>query len=162
MRHDSSGTLAGWENIDGDVGQDLGAVSALGETLTRSLDIIVAAALLVLLAPVILIVAAAIKLESAGPAFYRCPRVGRSGRAFHMLKFRTMHDGPRGPALASWEDDGFTRMGPFLVGTKPDELPLLWSVLRGRMGLVRPGPGPARSARVWGLAGSCEGFIRFP
>ena len=141
MRHDSSGALAGWENIERDVGDDPSrAGTVVDGTLKRSLDIVVAAALLVLLAPVILIVAAAIKLESAGPAFYRCPRVGRGGREFHMLKFRKMHDGAKGPALASWEDDRFTRMGPFLAGTKLDELPQLWNVLRGQMSLVGPRP----------------------
>jgi lipopolysaccharide/colanic/teichoic acid biosynthesis glycosyltransferase len=149
MRHDSSGTLAGWENIDGNVGRvDPDVVSALDETLKRSLDFIVAAALLVLLAPVILIVAMAIKLESAGPAFYRCPRIGRGGREFYMLKFRKMHDGAKGPALASWEDDRFTRMGPFLAGTKLDELPQLWNVLRGQMSLVGPRPEDASFVKL--------------
>ena len=104
------------------------------------LDIVLAATLLLLLAPVILIVAAMIKLESSGPGFYRCPRIGRGGREFGMLKFRKMHDGAGGPALASWEDDRFTRLGPFLARTKLDELPQLWNVLRGQMSLVGPRP----------------------
>lgn len=141
MRHDSSGTLAGWENIECDVGDGASrAGTALDGRLKRGLDIVVAAVLLLLLAPVILIVVAMIKLESSGPGFYRCRRVGRGGREFAMLKFRKMHDGAQGPALASWEDDRFTRVGPFLARTKLDELPQLWNVLRGQMSLVGPRP----------------------
>src|SRR5437870_7478179 len=94
MRHDSSGTLAGWENIEREFGDDEGrAGSAVDATLQRGLDILVAAALLLVLAPLILIVALTIKLESRGPGFYRCRRIGRGGREFGMLKFRKMHDG---------------------------------------------------------------------
>jgi lipopolysaccharide/colanic/teichoic acid biosynthesis glycosyltransferase len=141
MRHDSSGNLAGWENIECDAPDGASrAGTALDETLKRGLDIVVAAALLLLLAPLILVIAGAIKLESAGPAFYRCRRIGRSGREFLMLKFRKMHDGAQGPALASWDDERFTRLGPFLARTKLDELPQLWNVLRGQMSLVGPRP----------------------
>ena len=141
MRHDSSGTLAGWEDIECDVGDGASrAGTALDGAVKRALDIVVAAVLLLLLAPVILIVIAAIRLESSGAGFYRCRRVGRGGREFGMLKFRKMHDGAEGPALASWEDDRLTRMGPFLARTKLDELPQLWNVLRGQMSLVGPRP----------------------
>ena len=141
MRHDSSGSLAGWENIECDVDSSSSrAVTALDQILKRTLDIVVAAALLFVLAPVILIVALAIRIESAGPVFYRCRRIGRGGREFDMIKFRKMHDGARGPALASWEDDRFTKLGPFLARTKLDELPQLWNVLKGQMSLVGPRP----------------------
>jgi lipopolysaccharide/colanic/teichoic acid biosynthesis glycosyltransferase len=141
MRHDSSGTLADWENIECDAGNGASrAGTVLDEALKRALDIVVAAAFLLLLAPIILIVAATIKLESSGPAFYRCRRVGRGGGEFRMLKFRKMHDGAKGPALVASEDERFTRLGRFLAGTKLDELPQLWNVLRGQMGLVGPRP----------------------
>jgi lipopolysaccharide/colanic/teichoic acid biosynthesis glycosyltransferase len=141
MRHDSSGTIAGWENIECDAEEGASRVgTVLGKALKRALDIIVAAALLLALAPVIFVVALAIRLESAGPAFYRCRRVGRAGREFDMLKFRKMHNGAKGPALASWEDDRFTKLGPFLARTKLDELPQLWNVLKGQMSLVGPRP----------------------
>lgn len=141
MRHDSSGTLAEWKNIDSDVGDGVSrAGTALDEALKRVLDMVVAAGLLLVLTPVILMAAATIRLESSGPAFYRCRRIGRAGREFRMLKFRKMHDGAGGPALASWEDDRFTRLGPFLARTKLDELPQLWNVLKGQMSLVGPRP----------------------
>jgi lipopolysaccharide/colanic/teichoic acid biosynthesis glycosyltransferase len=141
MRHDSSGSLVGWENLEREVGDDAGrAGTALDGALKRALDILVATTLLIVLAPVILVVAALIKLDSSGPGFYRCPRVGQGGREFGMLKFRKMHDGARGPALASSNDERFTRLGPFLARTKLDELPQLWNVLRGQMSLVGPRP----------------------
>jgi lipopolysaccharide/colanic/teichoic acid biosynthesis glycosyltransferase len=141
MRHDSSGTLADWKNMEREVGDGASRVgTALDRALKRALDILVAGALLLVLGPMILIVAATIRLESSGPSFYRCRRVGRSGREFAMLKFRKMHDGVGGPALASWDDERFTRLGPFLARTKLDELPQLWNVLRGQMSLVGPRP----------------------
>ena len=114
----------------------------------RGFDIIVSASLLVLLAPVIAVVALAIKLESRGPVFYRCRRVGRNGADLAMLKFRKMHHGASGPALVSWDDERFTRLGPFLAGTKLDELPQLWNVLRGQMSLVGPRPEDASFVKL--------------
>jgi lipopolysaccharide/colanic/teichoic acid biosynthesis glycosyltransferase len=149
MRHDSSGTLAGWEDIEPDAGDDAAwAATAFDEALKRALDVVVATALLLVLTPVIVVVAAAVKLESSGPAFYGCRRIGRRGREFRMLKFRKMHDGAEGPALASWEDERFTRLGWFLARTKLDELPQLWNVLRGQMSLVGPRPEDAGFVRL--------------
>jgi lipopolysaccharide/colanic/teichoic acid biosynthesis glycosyltransferase len=89
---------------------------------------------------VIAVLAIAIKVESRGPVFYRCRRVGRYGADLEMLKFRKMHDGATGPALASTDDERFTRLGWFLARTKLDEVPQLWNVLRGEMSLVGPRP----------------------
>ena len=108
--------------------------------LKRALDIIAAATLLVVLSPVIVLLAVAIKLESRGPVFYRCRRVGRYGADLEMLKFRKMVDGATGPALASTDDERFTRLGGFLARTKLDEVPQLWNVLMGQMSLVGPRP----------------------
>jgi len=149
MRHDSSGTLAGWEDIEPDAGDDAGwAARGFDEALKRALDVVVATALLLVLTPVIVLVALAVKLESSGPAFYGCRRIGRRGREFRMLKFRKMHDGAEGPALASWDDERFTRLGWFLARTKLDELPQLWNVLRGQMSLVGPRPEDAGFVRL--------------
>lgn len=111
-----------------------------GHALKRALDLTVAVPLLFVLLPVIVVVAAAIKIESRGPAFHRCKRVGRGGRELWMIKFRKMHDGAGGPALAAAEDERFTRLGPFLARTKLDELPQLMNVVMGHMSLVGPRP----------------------
>ena len=96
--------------------------------------------LLVLLALPIALIAVAIRLDSPGPAFYRCRRIGFRGREFLMLKFRKMHDDASGPALTAKQDARFTRLGRFLAESKLDELPQLWNVLRGQMSLVGPRP----------------------
>jgi lipopolysaccharide/colanic/teichoic acid biosynthesis glycosyltransferase len=106
----------------------------------RVLDVAVAATALALLTPLILVVALAVKLESRGPAFFRCRRVGVDGRTLWMLKFRKMRDGVGGPPLTAARDDRFTRIGHVLAKTKLDELPQLWNVLRGEMSLVGPRP----------------------
>jgi lipopolysaccharide/colanic/teichoic acid biosynthesis glycosyltransferase len=112
----------------------------VSHALKRAVDLAVALPLLILLSPLIAVLAVAIKLESRGPAFHRCVRVGRGGRELRMVKFRKMHDGAGGPALAAAQDERFTRLGPFLARTKLDELPQLWNVVRGQMSLVGPRP----------------------
>jgi lipopolysaccharide/colanic/teichoic acid biosynthesis glycosyltransferase len=143
LRHDSCGGTTSPAGAGGyQHGNDSFAPRATGsgEALKRALDILVAASLLLLLAPAILILAAAIRIESRGGVFYRCRRVGWGGRELQMLKFRKMYDGAQGPALVSWDDERFTRIGAFLARTKLDELPQLWNVLKGEMSLVGPRP----------------------
>jgi lipopolysaccharide/colanic/teichoic acid biosynthesis glycosyltransferase len=106
----------------------------------RTVDFAVAASLLGLLVPVIVLVAVAIKVDSRGPVFFRCPRVGYRGQGLGMLKFRKMHDGASGPPLTAAEDGRFTRVGKFLAASKLDEIPQLWNVLKGEMSLVGPRP----------------------
>jgi lipopolysaccharide/colanic/teichoic acid biosynthesis glycosyltransferase len=110
------------------------------EIVKRGFDAVVAALLLAVLSPLVFALAVAITLDSRGPAFFRCRRIGLSGREFSMLKFRKMHDGALGPALTAVNDARFTRMGRFLARTKLDEVPQLWNVLRGDMSLVGPRP----------------------
>jgi lipopolysaccharide/colanic/teichoic acid biosynthesis glycosyltransferase len=123
---------------------DIGASFARGRRLAhiaaRLLDIGLALLLLVLTFPVIATLAIVIKLDSRGPVFYRCRRVGYRGRAFEMLKLRKMVDGASGPALTTATDARLTRSGRMLAATKLDELPQLWHVLRGQMSLVGPRP----------------------
>jgi lipopolysaccharide/colanic/teichoic acid biosynthesis glycosyltransferase len=106
----------------------------------RLLDVTVAALALLALSPLIGLVALAVKLDSRGPVFFRCGRVGRGGRHLAMLKFRKMRDGVSGPPLTAAQDDRFTRIGRFLAKTKLDEIPQFWNVLRGGMSLVGPRP----------------------
>jgi lipopolysaccharide/colanic/teichoic acid biosynthesis glycosyltransferase len=113
---------------------------ALDTALKRLLDIFLAGSLLLLLAPLILLVAVAISLDSPGPAFHWCRRVGRGGREFGMLKFRKMHQDAKGAALTSPGDERFTRLGRFLAASKLDEVPQLWNVLCGQMSFVGPRP----------------------
>ena len=112
------------------------------EIAKRTLDIFAA---LVLGMPALLcfpLVAAAIKLESPGPVMFRQRRVGRDGRVFHVVKFRTMvADAERnGARWATPGDDRITRVGGVLRRTRIDELPQLWNVLTGEMSLVGPRP----------------------
>jgi len=87
-----------------------------------------------------LTVAVAVFLDSPGSVFYRSPRVGRDGRLFAMLKFRTMRTGAAGPALSAARDERYTPLGRWLATWRLDELPQLWNVLRGQMRLVGPRP----------------------
>jgi lipopolysaccharide/colanic/teichoic acid biosynthesis glycosyltransferase len=103
-------------------------------------DVAVSSLLLVLLLPLVLLVAAAVKLTSRGPVFFRCARVGLLGDELYMLKFRKMRDGVAGPALTTKDDARFTRLGRFLARSKLDEIPQLWNVLKGEMSLVGPRP----------------------
>jgi lipopolysaccharide/colanic/teichoic acid biosynthesis glycosyltransferase len=115
-------------------------LTAIDTSTKRGLDVVLAAMLLVLLALPIAVLALAIRLDSRGPSFYRCRRIGFRGREFRMLKFRKMHDDAAGPALTANGDARFTRIGRFLAETKLDELPQLWNVLKGEMSLVGPRP----------------------
>jgi lipopolysaccharide/colanic/teichoic acid biosynthesis glycosyltransferase len=116
------------------------AALILDRAATRALDLIGAVIILLLLAPVIAGLAVAIKVDSHGPVFYRCLRVGFRRRELLVLKFRKMRHGAGGPPLTASEDDRFTRLGRFLARTKLDEIPQLWNVLKGEMSLVGPRP----------------------
>jgi lipopolysaccharide/colanic/teichoic acid biosynthesis glycosyltransferase len=107
----------------------------------RAFDLFAAACGLVVLAPLLLLIALWIKLDSAGPVFYRQQRVGRNGVLFNILKFRTMVDRP-GDArqLTVGRDPRVTRAGQFLRHYKLDELPQLVNVVHGTMSLVGPRP----------------------
>jgi lipopolysaccharide/colanic/teichoic acid biosynthesis glycosyltransferase len=105
-------------------------------------DVTVSLVALVMLAPINLLVAVAVKLDSPGPVLYRQKRIGRHGRPFTLLKFRSMVD--RADQLSAnvspAGDPRITRVGRFLRSWYLDELPQLINVVRGDMSLVGPRP----------------------
>ncbi|MDG5973020.1 sugar transferase (plasmid) [Sphingomonas paucimobilis] len=110
--------------------------------MKRTIDLILAIMTAIVLMPIALVIAIAVRWTSAGPALYWSDRVGRDGRIFRMPKFRTMRVGT--PALAThlMKDAraALTPIGGFLRRTSLDEIPQLWSVLRGDMSFVGPRP----------------------
>ncbi len=109
----------------------------------RLFDLSASAALLALMSPVVLAAALAIYLESGGPIIFRQERIGRGGRSFGLLKFRSMctdaeKDGT--PRWASPNDPRVTPVGRFIRRTRIDELPQLFNVLKGEMSFVGPRP----------------------
>ena len=111
--------------------------------LGRATSLLVALAGLVLLAPVLALIAAAVRLDSRGPAFFIQERVGRAGRRFLLVKFRTMHVTDAPPSEWARDNaDRITRVGGWLRRYRLDELPQFINVLRGDMDLVGPRPHP--------------------
>jgi len=108
----------------------------------RILDVVVSAAMILATLPVILATAIAIYLESGGPVLYRQERVGRRGRVFTLLKFRSMRQDAEanGAVWALQNDSRVTRVGSFIRKTRIDELPQLLNVLKGDMSFVGPRP----------------------
>jgi sugar transferase (PEP-CTERM system associated) len=111
--------------------------------LKRLADIVISCVGLLLAAPIMMAVGLAIRLESPGPVFFRQRRVGRFGREFTILKFRSMRADAEEDGAPRWaqpNDPRVTRLGRFIRRTRLDELPQLWSVLKGDMSLVGPRP----------------------
>ncbi len=119
----------------------------------RIFDVAVSGLVLLLLSPALLAAALAIKLDSPGPVFFRQRRVGLNGRAFTILKFRSMYQDAEarlealqrfnemsGPVFKMTNDPRVTRVGGFLRRTSLDEFPQFWNVLRGEMSVVGPRP----------------------
>lgn len=109
----------------------------LRRAFKRGMDVAVSAMALVALGPLLLLIGVMVRLDSPGPALYRSRRVGRDGREFTMLKFRSMRveESKRGVY-----HDRITRVGRTLRQHKLDELPQLVNVLLGHMSLVGPRP----------------------
>ncbi len=96
----------------------------------------------VLSLPIVLLTAVLIKLDSRGPVFYQQERVGKNGRPFTLLKFRSMRVDAEeaGPVWASKDDDRATRLGRIIRKIRVDEIPQFWNILRGEMNFVGPRP----------------------
>jgi exopolysaccharide biosynthesis polyprenyl glycosylphosphotransferase len=140
-------------------------LSRSSQALKRCLDVALSAASLALFAPVMALIALAIRLDSKGPILFRQARVGQDGRRFLLAKFRTMAPDTDGLVAELMEksvdpdwliiddDPRVTRVGRFLRRTSLDELPQLWSVLKGEMSMVGPRPLSERDdegVRGWG------------
>jgi lipopolysaccharide/colanic/teichoic acid biosynthesis glycosyltransferase len=108
----------------------------------RLFDILLASIGLIILAPLLIVIAIWIKLDSAGPIFFRQERVGQFGKTFLIHKFRTMviEAEKQGLQLTTEGDKRITKSGQFLRKYKIDELPQLIDVLQGNMSLVGPRP----------------------
>jgi exopolysaccharide biosynthesis polyprenyl glycosylphosphotransferase len=111
----------------------------------RAIDLIFACAGLILFGPVMIAAALAVWIDSGAPIVYRQERIGQAGRAFQILKFRSMRRDAEsaGAVWATSGDTRVTRIGKFLRRTSIDELPQIFNVLRGEMSIV--GPRPERS-----------------
>jgi exopolysaccharide biosynthesis polyprenyl glycosylphosphotransferase len=127
-------------------------LSPSSRSLKRSFDAVVTTGTLIVLGPLLLAIAVAIKIDSRGPILFRQTRIGRHGREFQMLKFRTMVRGAderkhevldlnqAAPMFKIVDDPRTTRVGRFLRRRSLDELPQLFNVLSGDMSLVGPRP----------------------
>jgi lipopolysaccharide/colanic/teichoic acid biosynthesis glycosyltransferase len=110
--------------------------------IKRLLDFIASLAGIILLSPLLIALVIWIKLADPGPVFYYGVRVGRNGKLFRMMKFRTMvvNADKVGPSSTAGDDPRITRPGHFMRRFKLDELSQLFNVLRGEMSLVGPRP----------------------
>jgi exopolysaccharide biosynthesis polyprenyl glycosylphosphotransferase len=141
-----------------------GHVPELELIFKRILDVIFSFVMLVLLAPTFLVIAVAIKIDSRGPVFYLSERIGKKGRVFRCIKFRTMvpdaekrrsdvvHMNERDDILFKISDDPrITKIGKFLRKYSLDELPQFFNVLSGDMSIVGPRPSIASEVRQYKL-----------
>ena len=130
------------------------------DNFTRRLfDILASGLAILLLSPVFILIALLIKRDSPGPVLYRGNRMGRNGKVFKILKFRTMYENDRsykGPSVTAQDDPRITPTGRWLRDTKLNELPQLWNVLKGEMSLV--GPRPERPVFVEQLSAALPYF----
>jgi exopolysaccharide biosynthesis polyprenyl glycosylphosphotransferase len=120
-----------------------GCAGQIDQAVSRAFNLVVAVLGLIVLAPVLALIALAIKLDSPGPVFFVQARVGRRGRLFRLVKFRTMR--PVSGATSEWARDNearVTRVGRWLRRYRLDELPQFVNVVRGEMALVGPRPHP--------------------
>jgi exopolysaccharide biosynthesis polyprenyl glycosylphosphotransferase len=108
----------------------------------RFFDIVLSFAALLVLLPLFAFIAIRIKMDSKGTVFFSQERIGQFGKAFNILKFRTMYANAENgiPQLSTASDNRVTRFGRFLRKYRLDELPQFWNVLKGEMSIVGPRP----------------------
>ncbi|HET7475462.1 MAG TPA: sugar transferase [Dermatophilaceae bacterium] len=110
-----------------------------GDSVKRSMDLLVGVPLLLLSLPVQLVVAVLVAARLGHPVLFRQERIGLHGQPFQLVKFRTMHDADPAGGLDS-DAARLTALGRALRAASLDELPSLWHVVRGQMSLVGPRP----------------------
>jgi sugar transferase (PEP-CTERM system associated) len=113
------------------------------QLVRRVISIVISLVGLILALPLFPLIVLAIRLDSKGPVFYTQTRVGKGGRLFNVVKFRTMRNDAEalsGPQWAGNNDPRVTRVGKFLRYSRLDEIPQLWCVLKGDMAFVGPRP----------------------
>jgi len=135
-------TMTGRTPLGGLMPNEFGALLPSRQYLVvrRGLELLLTLLVLPVLLPILAAVALAVRLDSGGPVFFRQERVGRRGRVFRMIKFRTMYHGTSGPSFTQQADPRVTRVGHTLRRFRLDELPQLVNVLRGDMSWVGPRP----------------------
>jgi lipopolysaccharide/colanic/teichoic acid biosynthesis glycosyltransferase len=135
-------TMTGRTPLGGLTPNEFGALLPSRQYLVirRAVELALTILLLPLLLPILAVVAIAVRATSSGPVFFVQPRVGRRGRVFRMIKFRTMYHGAAGPSFTETADPRVTGVGHFLRRSRLDELPQLFNVLRGDMSWVGPRP----------------------
>lgn len=119
--------------------------------MKRLFDIVASGIGLIILSPLFLILAIWIKLDSAGPVFYRQARVGKGNKDFYIIKFRSMRtDSDKGSLITiGGRDSRITRSGYFVRKFKLDEIPQLINVFKGEMSLVGPRPEVRHYVDYW-------------
>ena len=135
-------TMTGRTPLGGLMPNEFGALLPSRQylVLRRGLELLLTVLMLPVLVPILTVVALMVRFDSPGPIFFRQERVGRRGRVFRMIKFRTMHHGAGGPSFTEEGDRRVTRIGHMLRRFRLDELPQLVNVLRGDMSWVGPRP----------------------
>ena len=111
--------------------------------IRRTISLVISLIGLVLTLPLLPLIVLAIRLDSKGPILYTQTRVGKGGRLFKVIKFRTMREDAEAESGPRWADDKdprVTRVGKFLRSSRLDEIPQLWCVLKGEMAFVGPRP----------------------
>lgn len=120
--------------------------------LKRIIDIVVSIVMLIVMLPILLIFAIAVKIDSEGPIIFKQERIGKDGRVFRMLKFRSMcvNSEHSGSGVYSGKGDSrVTRVGKIIRATSIDELPQLINILKGDMSFI--GPRPPLTYHPWPL-----------
>jgi len=111
-------------------------------SVKRALDIVASLVSLLVFTPMFIVLAVLVKTSSSGPVFFLQERIGKNGRPFQIIKFRTMvvNAEASGPQLSSSNDPRITSIGSFMRKTRLDEFPQFYNVLVGDMSLVGPRP----------------------